>query len=163
LPKAKSLALGRDQSNPIRLHDTEISRRHAEVRPIDDETYRVVDLGSANGTYVNGKAIDQAKLRTGDLLRLGQTVLLFQGGNAPGDRDLTNRVDMLSRADPDDRSAILKSIPAGEGSRVLQAPDIAAGWLRDRLVTLSVFYRATQAIAHVLELDELLPQILELV
>jgi signal transduction histidine kinase/pSer/pThr/pTyr-binding forkhead associated (FHA) protein len=163
LPKAKSLALGRDQSNPIRLHDTEISRRHAEVRPIDEETYRVVDLGSANGTYVNGKAIDQAKLRTGDLLRLGQTVLLFQSGNAQGDRDLTKRVDMLSRADPDDRSAILKSIPAGEGSRVLQAPDIAAGWLRDRLVTLSVFYRATQAIAHVLELDELLPQILELV
>src|SRR3954454_21610793 len=51
----------------------------------------------------------------------------------------------------------------GEGSRVLQAPDIAGGWLKDRLVNLSVMYRATQAISHVLDTDTLLPQILELV
>ncbi len=70
---------------------------------------------------------------------------------------------MLGPASPDDRSAILKSIPAGEGSRVLQAPDVAAGWLKDRLVNLSVMYRATQAISHVLDTDTLLPQILDLV
>ena len=57
------VALGRDNSNAIRLHDTEVSRRHAELRQ-DDDTYRVVDLGSANGTYVNGQLIDQAPLRS---------------------------------------------------------------------------------------------------
>src|SRR5262249_50782360 len=97
------MALGRDQSNPIRLHDTEVSRRHAEVRPADDE-YRIVDLGSANGTFVNGQPVDQAPLRSGDRLQLGQTVMLFNEGNqAERERELTTRVDMLSHASPDDR------------------------------------------------------------
>jgi signal transduction histidine kinase len=159
--KSKPMALGRDNSNPIRLHDTEVSRRHAEVRHADS-MYRVFDLGSANGTYLNGKPVDQAPLRSGDRLQLGQTVMLFNEGSAP-ERDLTARVDMLSRTSSDDRSAILRSIPTSEGSRVLQAPDVTGGWLRDRLVNLSVMYRATQAISHVLEIDALLPQILELV
>ena len=159
--KSKPMALGRDNSNPIRLHDTEVSRRHAEVRPAEN-AYRIFDLGSANGTFLNGKPVDQAPLRSGDRLQLGQTVMLFNEG--PGaEREMTARVDMLSRTSPEDRSAILKSIPAGEGSRVLAAPDVAGGWLRDRLVNLSVMYRATQAISHVLDLDALLPQILELV
>jgi signal transduction histidine kinase len=156
------MALGRDQTNPIRLHDTEVSRRHAEVRPVDD-SYRIVDLGSANGTFVNGKPVDQAPLRTGDRLQLGQTVMLFNEGGGGGERDLTARVDVLSGAGVDDRSAILRSISADEGSRVLQAPDATGGWLKDRLLNLSVMYRATQAISHVLEIDALLPQILELV
>jgi signal transduction histidine kinase len=157
------MALGRDQSNPIRLHDTEVSRRHAEVRPVDD-VYRIVDLGSANGTFLNGQPVDQAPLHSGDRLQLGQTVMLFNEGNqAERERELTTRVDMLSQTGPDDRSAILRSIPAGEGSRVLQQPDAAGGWLKDRLMNLSVLYRATQAISHVLDPDALLPQILELV
>ena len=159
----KPTALGRDNSNPIRLHDTEVSRRHAEVRQVD-EAFRVVDLGSANGTFVNGQAVEQSPLRSGDRLQLGQTVMLFsEGSSASIDKDLARRVNVLGPASPDDRSAILRSIPAGEGSRVLQAPDVAPGWLRDRLVNLSVMYRATQAISHVLDTDALLPQILELV
>jgi signal transduction histidine kinase/pSer/pThr/pTyr-binding forkhead associated (FHA) protein len=161
------LALGRQEgSNSARLNDTEVSRRHAEVRPVD-EGYRIVDLGSSNGTFVNGQPVQEAMLQTGDRLQLGQTVLLFNAGGPTGsssrDGDLTTRVDLLSRSSPDDRSAILKSIPSGEGSRVLQAPEAAAGWLRERLLNLSVMYRATQAISHVPDIDSLLPQILELV
>ena len=55
-------ALGRERSNPIRLHDNEVSRRHAEVRP-DGDGYRIVDLGSANGTFVNGQLVEQAPLK----------------------------------------------------------------------------------------------------
>src|SRR5262245_58304403 len=54
--KSSPVALGRDNSNAIRLHDTEVSRRHAELRQ-EEETYRVIDLGSANGTFVNGQLI----------------------------------------------------------------------------------------------------------
>jgi signal transduction histidine kinase len=160
--RSSPVALGRDNSNAIRLHDTEVSRRHAELRQ-EEQSYRVVDLGSANGTFLNGQLIDQAPLNSGDRLQLGQTVMLFNEGAVGGARDLTARVDLLSRSSPEDRSAILRSIPSGEGSRVLQKPDAAAGWLKDRLVSLSVMYRATQAISHILEVDSLLPQILELV
>jgi signal transduction histidine kinase len=157
--RTKPMALGRDGSNAIRLHDNEVSRRHAEVRPHND-SYRIVDLGSANGTYLNGEPVDQAPLRSGDQVRLGQTVMLFSEGSSRNERDLTARVDMLSRASPDDRSAIIKSMPAGT---IPAPPDLKDEWLRIRLANLAVLYQATQAISHILDIDALLPQILQLV
>lgn len=156
-------ALGRDSSNPIRLHDSEVSRRHAEMRPADEDAFRIVDLGSANGTFVNGQRVDQATLRSGDQVRLGRTVLLFSEGTGSRAGDLTERVDLLSRAGAGDRSAILRSIPAGDGSRALQAPAHAGEWLKTRLANLAVMYQAIQAISHIIDTDELLPRILQLV
>jgi signal transduction histidine kinase/pSer/pThr/pTyr-binding forkhead associated (FHA) protein len=160
---ARPMALGRDASNPIRLHDTEVSRRHAELRPAEEGAFRIVDLGSANGTFVNGQPVDQAPLRTGDQLRLGRTVLLYSEGPQAHERDLTQRVDLLNRASPDDRSAILRSIPASMTSHALEVPGTAADWLKIRLANLSVMYQATQAISHILDQDALLSQVLQLV
>ena len=156
------LALGRDSSNAIRLHDTEISRRHAELR-LERDGYRVVDLRSANGTFVNDQPVDNSPLHSGDRIQLGQTVMLFHEGSVAARRDLTARVDLLAKSSPEDRSAILRSIPSDEGSRVLKAPDATAGWLRERLLNLSVMYRATQAISDTLDIDALTPTILDLV
>ncbi len=158
----RPVALGRDGSNPIRLHDNEVSRRHAEVKAADRGGFRVADLGSANGTFVNGRQIDQSPLRSGDQLRVGQTVMLFDEGPS-SERDLTARVDLLSKASPDDRSAIIKSIPAADGSRVLEASGSAGSWLRVRLANLAVMYQTTQAISHVADVDTLLAQVLQLV
>ena len=160
--KARAVGLGRDGTNPIRLHDNEVSRRHAEVVR-DDGGYRVVDLRSANGTYLNGQAIEDAPLRPGDQVRLGQTVLLFQASAPDESKELAGRVDMTGKDGQGDRSAILRSIPADEGSRILQAPGNVGDWLRDRLLNLSVMYKTTQAISHVVDIDTLLPQILHLV
>jgi signal transduction histidine kinase len=156
------VAMGRDNSNAVQLHDNEVSRRHAELR-LDANGYQIVDLGSANGTYVNDHPIDRTPLNSGDRVQLGQTVMLFHDGNDGSRRDLTDRVDLLARSSPEDRSAILRRIPSDEGSRVLQAPDGAGAWLRERLMPLSVMYRATQAISNILDIDALSPQILELV
>ncbi|GAC1334099.1 MAG: hypothetical protein NVSMB14_01110 [Isosphaeraceae bacterium] len=162
--KPRAMALGRDGSNPIRIHDNEVSRRHAEVRPVENtNTFRVVDLGSANGTFVNERPIDQAPLRAGDQLRLGRTVLLFSESPSSGERDLTERVDLLGRASPEDRSAIIRSLPAADAARVLEAPLAGGEWLKVRLANLAVLYQATQAISHILDVDALLPRILQLV
>ncbi len=161
--RSAPVTLGRDSSNAVQLHDNEVSRRHAELRRIPSG-YELVDLGSANGTYVNDHPVERRALRTRDRVQLGQTVMEFQDDGTSLQRDLRMRVDLLARSSPDDHSAILRSIPSGEGSRVLQAPDAAAaGWLRERLMPLSVMYRATQAISNVLDVDALSPQILELV
>jgi signal transduction histidine kinase/pSer/pThr/pTyr-binding forkhead associated (FHA) protein len=161
--KARVVGLGRDNSNPIRLHDNEVSRRHAEVRRSED-AFHLVDLVSANGTYLNDEpVVDEIPLRSGDQVRLGQTVLIFQDTIPEAGRELMTRVDMLGRASPDDRSAILRSIPVGEGSRILESPGNVGDWLKDRLLNLSVMYKATQAISHVVDIDTLLPQILQLV
>jgi signal transduction histidine kinase len=146
----------------VRLIDTEISRRHAEIRR-DRDGYRIVDLGSQNGTFVNAQRVEHTLLRSGDRVQLGSTILVFHEGKPAPGRDLTARVDLLAKSSPDDRSAILRTIPSDEGSRVLKAPDIAAGWLRERLMSLSVMYRATQAISDILDIDVLSPQILDLV
>ena len=53
-------SLGRDQSNSIQLHDTEISRRHAEISQ-GDRQHELLDLQSSNGTFVNNSRVRPAR------------------------------------------------------------------------------------------------------
>ncbi len=72
--------LGRSRSNAIVLSDGKVSRNHARLDPVRD-TYILTDLGSANGTLVNGVRITQpVRLRDGDLINVGDTQLLFHTG-----------------------------------------------------------------------------------
>jgi signal transduction histidine kinase len=158
------ITLGRDASSAMQVHDGEVSRRHAELRPLPSgEGYALIDLGSANGTLLNGRAVDESILRSGDQIKIGQSVILFTDQASPRARIQTARVEMLAPSSPDDRSAIIRSIPADEGSRVLEAPELAGPWLKERLAHLAVMYRAIQATSHVTDLDHLLNQILTLV
>ncbi len=68
--------IGRSQDSDIRLADPNVSRRHAEVRR-DDDAFWLVDLGSTNGTEVNGRRLRQVKLEDGDRITLGSTELVF--------------------------------------------------------------------------------------
>ena len=163
----KVVSVGRDGTNHLRLHDTEVSRRHAEFRRKDDG-YALVDIGSANGTFVNNQKIAEATLQPGDHIGFGQTVLVYStgGGNtdapAPAS-DLAEKISLITRPDLDISSAIVKSISDAEGSRLLSKPGEASPWLRNALADLAVMYEASQAISHILDLNELLDRILELV
>ena len=67
------VSLGRDASNHIRLHDTEVSRRHAEVRQTD-AGFQLVDHASANGTFVNRSRIHPGQKRQlflNDVIQIG--------------------------------------------------------------------------------------------
>jgi len=57
--------------------DPTVSRAHARVEPVADGTFRVVDLGSANGTFVNHAPVAEAGLRDGDYLRVGNSIYRF--------------------------------------------------------------------------------------
>jgi pSer/pThr/pTyr-binding forkhead associated (FHA) protein len=70
------IALGRARECEIHLSDPNVSRRHAEIR-LDDGFYVVVDLGSTNGTELNGQRIKHARLSDGDVIAIGQTELTF--------------------------------------------------------------------------------------
>lgn len=68
--------IGRDPDCELRLTEPAVSRRHAEI----DWTYagyRLRDLGSSNGTFVNGAEIDEARLTDGDLIEVGLVQLRF--------------------------------------------------------------------------------------
>ena len=59
------------------LHDANVSRTHAEIRRIGDG-YSLVDLGSTNGTEVNGLTVSETALMNGDVISVGQTQLTFE-------------------------------------------------------------------------------------
>src|SRR3954447_5633005 len=64
------LLIGRSSGCHLVLADDTVSRRHAELR-IEDGRWMLRDLGSSNGTWVNGRRIVEAEVRAGDLLHLG--------------------------------------------------------------------------------------------
>lgn len=72
----KTQAVGRSGEADVALPDASMSRRHAEL-VVDGGTITVRDLGSRNGTWVNGVRVTEAVLRDGDRLQLGATRLHF--------------------------------------------------------------------------------------
>lgn len=75
------LRLGRSSSNDLSIPDEELSRNHCFFETVGATDIQVTDLASANGTYVNGKAVGAAPvlLRLGDLVGVGTTVLSVVG------------------------------------------------------------------------------------
>ncbi|MEU6021631.1 FHA domain-containing protein [Micromonospora sp. NBC_01739] len=71
------MVIGRDAAADIVVHDPHLSRRHAEVR-LTGAGVRLVDLGSTNGTWVNGlRTAEAVSLTDGDMILIGRTELRF--------------------------------------------------------------------------------------
>lgn len=77
---ASALTVGRRSPCELVLNDPEVSGRHCTVRvPLGQMTLEVVDLGSTNGTYVDGRpVVDAARVRVGGRLQLGSHVLVHE-------------------------------------------------------------------------------------
>ncbi len=67
---------GRHPGSDVFLDDITVSRRHAEFRRETGE-FRVVDIGSLNGTYVNRQPVESAVLASGDEIQIGKFRLVF--------------------------------------------------------------------------------------
>jgi DNA-binding CsgD family transcriptional regulator len=80
-----SAVLGRGAGLDMTLTDDGVSRRHAKVILTEDGIVNVKDLGSTNGTYVNGAPIDATVLREGDRVQLGPDVTLRFGYRSKAD------------------------------------------------------------------------------
>lgn len=70
--------IGRDETAKLRIPVASVSRIHCELIVDDDEELGVKDLGSANGTWVNGKRIKATELSPGDLLAVGPVVFVVK-------------------------------------------------------------------------------------
>jgi DNA-binding NtrC family response regulator len=84
LPERGALAIGRGGDCAIHVDDPKASRRHACLN-VDADALAIVDLGSANGTFVNGKQLDPHvadALAIGDTITIGSTMLVLQSGAA---------------------------------------------------------------------------------
>jgi serine phosphatase RsbU (regulator of sigma subunit) len=78
IPLRETTVIGRADDSDLFFPDRALSRRHAEIQRRADG-YFLVDLGSTNGTYLNGKRVWQTeRLKSGDVIRVGENVMTFE-------------------------------------------------------------------------------------
>lgn len=71
------VTLGRESRNDITIPDINVSRTHAEISLSPQGAWVITDLGSTNGTYVNGRAVASQPLNEGDHIAMGSTNFVF--------------------------------------------------------------------------------------
>jgi hypothetical protein len=78
LPGGGVYLLGRDKDAHVKILSTSVSRRHARIDATGGD-HVLIDLGSANGTQVNGQSVARQALKDGDLIRMGKVILRYTG------------------------------------------------------------------------------------
>lgn len=147
--------IGRDRSCRVSLSDLQASRRHAALR-LRDGIHIVCDLGSANGTRLNGTRMkkeeaDGRPLTDGDLIQIGNTTMRFR---LPPPAAMTIAEDMSKT-----QSIAMDATSAGESLRE-DAGGIAE--LKRAKSDLEVLYRVSRDISALLDTAQLLPQLMNL-
>ncbi len=100
------LTIGRDISNQIPINDAEVSRKHVRLT-LKNNGYVIEDLGSTNGTFVNGQRISGAvQLKAGDLVAFGENVVLMFEANFDPDATV-----LSSKANKDNLETMIASAP----------------------------------------------------
>jgi pSer/pThr/pTyr-binding forkhead associated (FHA) protein len=154
--------MGRQTENDIVLRDASVSRFHAQILRRDD-SYCIRDVGSAVGTFVNGEQVaGEVVLRDGDLIRVGQTELVFasaRAGQPPPDVSSAGPMQRLPslrgdpRTQPLRETSITLSLPS--------TPETAAERLSGQRA--EVLSRVAEAIRSVSKLEELLGALLNVI
>jgi len=86
------VTIGREEGNVLRLNDERVSRYHAKVQ-FDNGEIIITDLESTNGTRVNGNVVQIRRLRAGDRIGVGRSLLLFGS-----EKEIRERMETLSGA-----------------------------------------------------------------
>ena len=84
LTPTRELNIGRSEESDVFLGEKKISRKHCQINVTEDEV-RIVDFESTNGTLLNGKKISDAKLKSGDHLKIGSSLVEVKIQLATGD------------------------------------------------------------------------------
>lgn len=82
LPPNKEIIVGRSSELDMVLVEDMVSRRHAKIIVTDDQIF-IQDLGSTNGSFVNGEKIKRAKLNEGDRILIGTSIIKLVAAEAP--------------------------------------------------------------------------------
>jgi transcriptional regulator with GAF, ATPase, and Fis domain len=80
---SRELSIGRDKGNALVIDEPAVSRQHCLLRA-EEGGYRIRDLASRNGTYVNGMPIKDRTLHNGDQIQIGFSAMLFVAQNETG-------------------------------------------------------------------------------
>lgn len=168
--RSQQSTIGRDASNTIHLNDSEVSRQHAIVTRIGENEFELRDTGSSNGTFVNSRLIQSIKLRTGDRIQVGRTLIVFTGGPEVNSTHSLDAIEFTPAS-----AGELSQIRSRAESRIGELPvsqavqpqqlglessgSILAGPLNDG----EIVYRVAQAISRTVDIGQLLDEVLHLI
>ena len=96
---ARRLVIGRSAACDVSVHDILMSRQHCRIEPAKPGGWKIVDLGSKNGTYFQWSRIAEHKLVDGECLRMGRVSLTYMAGSfVPSPSPARNKI--VRPADP---------------------------------------------------------------
>ena len=125
---AQEITIGRDAVNTITINDAEVSRKHARME-LRGSAYVIQDLGSTNGTFVNGTRVSAMQvLNPGDTVAFGEGIVLVYEPAAGSERN-----DTFEQAPPGSSQATAQS-PSPSHSQTQPRPKTGT-CLRTRLKT----------------------------
>lgn len=146
IPFYSRLTIGRQSTNDIALPDRTISKRHAIVGRVKGQTV-VKDLGSRNGTFVNGEKVEKSILLSGDRLKVGSVSLRYfqeEGSDiklAESDTDSQAKQKLgeyLLEAGLVDEFTLLRVLDEEEKSQTIDEVLIGTGVLDDESIAKSL-------------------------
>ena len=157
LPTDEQVTLGR-ASELVPISDLTVSRRHARLQNTSDG-WVIYNEGSSNGLFLNGVKVEKtAKLKVGDQIRMGSTLLVFGSPR----QSVTVSEEPLTPtgkvAKPGD-SAIISTVPSAQDSVVLASPEPNAAAMAHFQALLQI----SNAITSIFDLDQLLNKVMDLI
>jgi adenylate cyclase len=148
--------IGRHPDNSVQILDRIISKEHAQVIQQPDGRFLLKDLGSLNGTFLGSTRIREHVLRDGDEITLGSTRLQFK--DQPQEESL-NRVTIAAGALTE--SHIRHKVDADKSPDFLPAKDLPPEVLKRDYEKLRMAHELGRASVGILDLETLLPKILD--
>ncbi|MDC1142205.1 FHA domain-containing protein [Planctomycetota bacterium] len=149
---SQAMIFGRSEKHSnVVVKDNRLSRAHCRMEQQDDDTWMVADLGSQNGTFVNGRRVKECMIKAGDVIRIGAVDMLFEVTGGPGGATVMAGVESgrmppssSNELDLADDGIAKPTINAVEGTRTVVAPAalvLLKGTLQDKLhpLTADVF------------------------
>jgi pSer/pThr/pTyr-binding forkhead associated (FHA) protein len=115
--------IGRKPENDIQIDNLAVSGKHSMIITILDDSF-LEDLGSTNGTYVNGKLVKKHALKDGDLIAIGKHELKYLNENASDDEDEFEKTMIIK---PGSASAAVAAAQAAENAGAAAEPTPQAG------------------------------------
>ncbi len=118
-----SLVIGRSERVGLSLRDdSKVSNKHARVVCLGGERFLLEDLGSTNGSFVNDERVEQIPLRSGDLIKIGRSLIVFRAEGP------SVRLEDLATSDGRSTGAIARREgSAAEQASSTSAPDLPPG------------------------------------
>lgn len=155
-PLSSFNTLGRHPDNSIQVLDRIVSKEHSRITLGPDGRYVIRDVGSLNGTFVNGEKVSERVLKSGDQISLGNTTYRFTE-DRPQDKIPIRKVTMT----PDQVQSQVQSTLSAS-SRFLPANDIKdVGTLRADYEKLRIAHELSQKLSIDADLDTLLQKIVD--